>query len=290
MLTFSVLKSEYEAAVEKRRADHRAKRERVIARALELNNGKEPVEDANGQLHAPCDGYVFVLAGNGFCEGDERIFAGGEYLPFDNAERIGRHQPCFRRKFLFPKLLWDDDSFRRWRLENGFDIVHSSDNGGPYRHWIGKVWHNENTGLDNLYVWLMAPNWELNHLEAILNAHYEQDVEAKPVVVKPPKGAAPVGHAQVTGKVLATKVQDSVYGPSLKMLVELDNLATVWGSMPVSLQNAEDKLEGRNIRGHVVSFKADFDPAEGDPTHSFFKRPKKAVLVSLNIPEVRDAV
>jgi hypothetical protein len=286
MLTFSVLESEYQEAVENRRAAYRAKRERVIAKALELNDGKEPVEDAQGMLHAPCDGYGFVMAGNGYCEGDVKIYAGGEYLPFDNAERAGRHQPSFRRKFLFPKLLWDDEDFRRWRLKNGFDIEHSSDNGGPYRHWIGKVWHNENTGFDNLYVWLVAPNWELDHLEAILNAHYEKDVEAKPVVEKPTKGEAPVGHAGVSGKVLVTKVQDSMYGPSLKMLVELDNLATVWGSMPVSLQNAEDKLEDRNIRGHMVSFEADFEHAEGDASHSFFKRPKNAVLVSVSVPGV----
>jgi hypothetical protein len=284
MLTLSVLDSEYQKAVEKRQAAYRAKRERAIARALELNDGREPVEDSQGMLHAPCDGYNFVMAGNGFCEGDVKIYAGGEYLPIDNAERIGRNAPCFKRKFLFPKLLWDDESFALWRLGNGFDIVHSSDNGGPYRHWIGKVWHNENTGLDNLYVWLSAPQWELDHLESILNSHYAQDVEAKPVVARPPKGEAPVGHARVSGKVLVTKVQDSMYGPSLKMMVELGNLSTVWGSMPASLKKAEDGLESRDIRGHVVSFEADFEPAQGDASHSFFKSPKKAVLVSLNVP------
>jgi hypothetical protein len=276
MLTLSVLGSEYQKAVEKRRADYKAKRDRVIARACELNNGKEPVEDAQGMLHSPCDGYSFVMAGNGYCEGEVKLYAGGEYLPVDNAEKTGL-QMRFNRKFLFPKDLWDDNSFQRWLWDNGFEVTRSS---GGNDSWVGKVWHNENTGLDNLYVWLNAPNWNLNHLEAILNAHYEQDVKAKPVVGKPTKGEAPVGHAGVSGKVLVTKVQDSMYGPSLKMLVELDNLATVWGSMPVSLQNAEDKLEDRNIRGHMVSFEADFEPAEGDASHSFFKRPKHAVLIS----------
>jgi hypothetical protein len=278
MLTLSVLESEYENAKKKRWDDFQAKRERVVARACELNDGKEPVEDAQGMFHAPCDGYKFVMAGNGFVGGGEKIYAGGEYLPLDNADKPGL-RVCFNRKFLFPKLLWEDSFFQRWLHDNGFGVSYSVDD-GVVRFWIGKVWNNRDTGLDNLYVWLSAPVWELNHLETILNSHYEQDVEDKPVEAKPVKGNAPVGHVQVCGKVLVTKVQDSMYGPSLKMLVELGNLATVWGSMPASLKNAEDGLEDRDIRGHVVSFEADFELANGDDSHSFFKRPKKAVLVS----------
>jgi hypothetical protein len=279
MLTLAILDSEYQKAKKKRWDDLQVKRERVIAKACELNDGQEPIEDAQGMLHAPCDGYKFTMAGNGFVDGGEKIYAGGEYLPVDNAEKPGL-RVCFNRKFLFPKFIWDNGLFSRWLYDNGFDIAHSSDDKDkPPRAWIGKVWFNEKTGYENLFVWLHAPMWGLDHLEAIFTAHYDRDVSEKPIETKPPKGEAPVGHAVVQGRVLVTKIQESMYGSCLKMLVELENLATAWGSMPSALREAEDKLDGRDIRGHTVSFEADFDHAKDDFTHSFFKRPKKAVLI-----------
>lgn len=41
----------------------------------------DATRDANGRYHAPCDGYV--------CSFIDKVYRGGEYLPFDDAGNIG---------------------------------------------------------------------------------------------------------------------------------------------------------------------------------------------------------
>jgi len=98
------------------------------------------------------------------------------------------------------------------------------------------------------------------------------------------KGEAPQGRTAVSGLVVCTKVQDSEYGQQLKMLVELDNKATVWGTIPSKfLDLCFEKgytILDNSVKGNRISFEAEFIRAEGDNTHAFYKRPTKVQLIA----------
>jgi hypothetical protein len=108
----------------------------------------------------------------------------------------------------------------------------------------------------------------------------------------------------VTGTVKTTKFQDSDYGGSMKMLVELDNGFKVWGTIPTSnvdatdyYNNAESRIERFNHRSEqdvnddkkimerykaemvnvndTIQFTARFQMSKDDATFAFFKRPTK---------------
>ncbi len=75
------------------------------------------------------------------------------------------------------------------------------------------------------------------------------------------------GRYEVQGEVLSTKWQESDFGGSLKMLVEVDGFK-VWGSVPSALGPLE--------RGDRVAFTATVEASSDDKSFGFFKRPTKA--------------
>jgi hypothetical protein len=78
------------------------------------------------------------------------------------------------------------------------------------------------------------------------------------------KGPAPTGRVTVTGKVLSTKVQESQYGETLKMLLQLENNSRVWLTVP-SKASAE--------RGETLTVTATFQVSKDDPSFAFGSRP-----------------
>lgn len=78
----------------------------------------------------------------------------------------------------------------------------------------------------------------------------------------------PTGRVTVTGTVLSTKWQDSDFGGSLKMLVDVGTYR-LWGSVPSKL--SVDK-------GDRITFSADVSPKEAG--FGFFKRPTQASVLS----------
>jgi hypothetical protein len=87
-----------------------------------------------------------------------------------------------------------------------------------------------------------------------------------------PVGNAPSGRQTATGTVLSLKLHESSYGEQLKMLVQLENRAKVWLSVPSAAS-----LE----RGDVVTVTATFTVSPTDSTFAFGKRP---ILVSTTRP------
>jgi hypothetical protein len=79
----------------------------------------------------------------------------------------------------------------------------------------------------------------------------------------------PVGRINVTGTVVSTKVQDSPYGSTFKMLVKSDAGWKVWGTVPSTIDPK---------RGDVVSFTATVERSKDDPKFGFFKRPTGATV------------
>ena len=95
---------------------------------------------------------------------------------------------------------------------------------------------------------------------------------------------APVieGTYVVMGKVLSETVKDSPYGPTHKMLVEVDTplgIYRVWGSVPATLEGSYDD-DGHFTygvqSGDRVAFTASVERSQRDENFGFFKRPRGA--------------
>ena len=244
-------------------------RERVIERAKTANNGVEPVFDVLGCPHAPHDGYVFTKAAWVGDLGDvwDEVYAGGQYLPW-SAESGGVPSGHLKlSKVLFPESIYQE-------------MVKAGLPGWVRSDWIGKKWKDNKNFYGNRevrYLWLHDEDWLVNKIEKIVSDNFDQAVPAIEEPPKPLKGVAPEGRVSVSGTVLCTKWQESIYGSTLKMLVELGNYSTVWGSVPSKLLD----LVNDGLKGHKVQFEAEFEHAKDDNTHSFYKRPSKALVLDL---------
>ena len=107
--------------------------------------------------------------------------------------------------------------------------------------------------------WLVSSEKSIEALRSIYEKKLEEDKK---------KESAPSwkdGRFEVSGVIKSTKWVDSAYGSSLKMLVELDDGRSCWGSVPSKLDEVD--------RGDLVSFKATFSKSSDDDKFAFFKRP-----------------
>jgi len=102
--------------------------------------------------------------------------------------------------------------------------------------------------------------------------------EAYLAKINAPKGESPVGKCQVSGVIVSTRCQESVYGMQCKMLVRLGNNSTVWGTVPEALFGNGVTMD--NLKGVEVQFWATFVRAEGETSFSFYKRPTKVERLS----------
>lgn len=71
----------------------------------------------------------------------------------------------------------------------------------------------------------------------------------------------------LTGIVLGTKVVDSDFGSTLKMLMRDDRGFKVWGTVPRELDD---------VKGTRVTFTAKVEASDDDPCFGFYSRPTKA--------------
>lgn len=85
------------------------------------------------------------------------------------------------------------------------------------------------------------------------------------------KGNAPTGRTTVTGTVLSTKYQDSDFGPTLKMLLKLENNSRVWLTAPSKY--TIDK-------GDTVTVTATWSPSKDDTSFAFGSRPTMVSMAS----------
>lgn len=82
---------------------------------------------------------------------------------------------------------------------------------------------------------------------------------------------APVieGRIVLTGRVVCVKLQESVYGTTVKMIVLDDRGFKVWGTMPKALE--EDNVS----KGDRVTFTGTVGVSDDDETFGFYVRPSK---------------
>jgi hypothetical protein len=94
---------------------------------------------------------------------------------------------------------------------------------------------------------------------------------AAPVEVKIP---APIGRQTVTGTVVKTEWRPNQWGGSLKFVVKDDRGFIVWSTVPASISDSVEK-------GSRVTFVANLERSERDPSFSFGKRPTAAAILTV---------
>lgn len=102
------------------------------------------------------------------------------------------------------------------------------------------------------------------------------------------------GRYTVTGTIISTKYQESMYGTQHKMLIELDNGNRLWGTVPRSIEDAVwalkdsdyDWIQVGEFKGTKVQFDAQVERSNDDDHFGFYKRPTKAVATEIARAEV----
>jgi hypothetical protein len=268
--------------LENRIADYEVARQRGVKAydtrlqraAANRNEGAEPIfSEKSGRLHAPCDGYVWVWQ-----EGDnefEAAYLAGQYLPFPK-ERESVALGAFgeETKFVVPadradKFMtqWQELSAVTREIVSVYaSRVFSDKHGKPMRYVT--VSHCPQDICEAIREKLVG---DLIRLQKY--AQEQRDAQRAERDAAHEAGEdAPEGRVVITGTVLSFKVQESMYGDVLKMLVQDDRGFRVWGSVPSSLDDAE--------RESRITFIATVTASDKDAKFGFFKRPTKAAVIN----------
>jgi hypothetical protein len=236
---------------------------RLDEKSATVNNDVYPTIDVYGRRHAPCDAYMW----------DDVIYQGGAYLhtPADVLEMLeesGVLMGSFNSSQFVKraKLKADLSIFGEIeRLCNKYKIDME------VKH--GAVWN-----YNECYIYMSSKKSSL--IEAI-EVYAKEAKEAYFESLRVGKGIAPMGKLSIDGVVLSIKEVDftrelyrgrSETTTSYKCIIQLENKSTVYGSVPA-------KIELDNLIGKTVRLTANFEHAQGDQTHSFYKRPSKASIV-----------
>ena len=257
-------------AVEARIAEYRAKADAARAAYYQRieefcathNNGVKPTWDAQGRGHAPHDDYVYSwVEGNTIYTEN---YAAGAYLPFDKELHPSIQTRGLGASGRFEgngqRITYVDldvvDALTEALASDDIEISHGKvfESEGEKCHMYVKT---KATGVfDLIEDFIMAPR------RAAQEAR-----EAEQAAIYATAESCPTGKVKISGIVLTTKWQESMYGSTLKMLVQDDRGFKVWGSVPSNLYDA---------KGRSVSFSAAIQPSEDDDKFGFFKRPTKA--------------
>jgi hypothetical protein len=262
--------AEYEVA---RQRGIKAYDTRLQRAAANRNEGAEPVfSEKSGRLHAPFDGYVWA-----WFEGDtecESTYLAGQYLPFPK-ERESISLGAFgeQTKFVIPAdradkfmMQWQELPAVTREIVNVYaSRVFDDKHGKPMRYVTVSQCPQD----------ICQAIREKLAGDLIRLQKYQQkqrDAERAERDAAHEAGEnAPEGRVVITGTVLAFKVQESMYGDVLKMLVQDDRGFRVWGSVPSSLDDAE--------RESRITFTATVTASDKDAKFGFFKRPAKAAVI-----------
>jgi hypothetical protein len=97
----------------------------------------------------------------------------------------------------------------------------------------------------------------------------QQQIDKDAAAAAEPKPTAPIeeGRREITGTVLGTKVVESEYGTTVKLLVRLSCLNKVWMSRPAGFAGG---------RGDSITCKVTIQRSNDDPHFGFGSRPKMA--------------
>lgn len=236
-----------------------ARRKSIEAKAVELNKGWamtkygreglvncEPTWGKDDRPHAPFDGYLWENE-----RGEVEAYGGGQYLPYidefdrmDKCEYTGDHG-------------W-------WKLRLTFKMyceltsLYYIEIQAPYKLWdLGAT----KAGMCKVRAHTTILKAIQEHSNEVFDNLYAEQNKSK--------GEAPEGKLRVSGTVVTVKTYEDLYGMVSKMMVRLENGATVYGTLPKGISPEH--------RGYI-EFSATFARAKDDNTHAFFKRPTKCAV------------
>lgn len=248
------------------------------------NEGLSPNIDKKGRLHAPCNGYKIPDRQLSLCDFtacyDEKLFRKGEFLP----------NPITDDQFFFFSGASYDKSFKTSfcleesdEMMTAFKTLQEESNDLPFDISFSRSWTFNKKTYCHVNV---KSGWKsiislFEEQMSIITEEKEAIEKARKAIEaaerKALKGVAPTGRKKVKGTVTNIKMYEGyAYNTvTYKMLVTLENGATVFGSIPSSIIDVE--------KGETVEFTATFEENEEDNTHSFYKRPSKAIIVKESV-------
>ena len=249
-----------------RSASARAARDARIQKNVDENHGIEPTVSAAG-MHAPCDNYFwqwYLFDSDGNVEAElDGVFMAGEFLPWSKQIKLFCSDYAEKRT---------GSPLRRvtYITVERADAVIEALSGIVDIH-TGKPFEDRD-GDQMVYVYIDERCKDVaDAIESYLEAPKVAAAVAQRAAEQAELDAAercPTGRVEITGEILAIKLQESYYGDTLKMLVKDDRGFKVWGSIPSSLHAS---------RGARVTFMAAVEPSRDDDKFGFYKRPTKAV-------------
>jgi len=244
----------------------RAARDARIDRNVESNYGMEPTISAAG-MHAPCDNYHWEWClYNGAGEEEavlDGVFMAGEFLPWSKQIKL------FCRDYAEKRTGYPLRRVTYITVERADAVIEALS--GIVIVTTGKSFEDrEGDHMVHVYIDERCKD-VADAIESYLEAPKVAAAAAQRAAEQAELDAAepcPTGRVEITGEILATKLQESYYGDTWKMLVKDDRGFKVWGSIPSSLHAS---------RGARVTFMAAVEPSRDDDKFGFYKRPTKAV-------------
>ena len=259
--TLNLIKNAVSAKTDELRAAYVARRAKAMAAMGDHNDGLQPTVDSNGRWHAPANGYMIANTPDlaNFVDGDElRPYAKGEFLPMPsnpendffgcNVIPVSRHKSTFQIHGDFIKFI--GESKHNKALE-----------GLPLDLSVGKVWR-DHKGVDTAYLYVKSP------FKTVVTAAIDALKQGyKAPKATPITGKAPEGLQTVEGVVVNLRSYRNEYHNTVnhKLLLELDNGCTVYGTIPKSLYDCSV--------GDRVQLRASFARKDDDNTKGYYKRP-----------------
>lgn len=252
-----MLKEILQKAINVRKSQYAKHREKIEAKAEELNKGAVisgynrglvintcPTWGKDGRPHSPFDGYLWEDIRTGNIDS----YGGGQYLPYtddfddiNKSEYSGDHG--YYHILMTPEMI-------QTLSEKEYEYL--------LRYYSGKSW--DISGVTVTSVKTYAPKYILDILK-----EYSQHIISKlREKAKENKGTAPEGRTTISGQVVSTKDVQGYYGETTKCLIILENKSTVWGTLPGKLD--------KNFRGKIT-ITATFKQNGSDNTHAFYSRP-----------------
>lgn len=223
--------------------------------ACESNNNIAPNYDRTGRPHAPVDGYIV----------NEKSYGKGEFIPLyknlDDIHYISDYtNHCHKIRIVGKK----EDA----------DIINKATG---VTCSAGTTWSN-----GNCYLYIKCVTKGIKNIireyQSDIIAEEKARKEALLAEKKAAKGDVPTGKIEVKGKVVSYKLQENHFAYNApcvpKIVVELDNGATVFGTLPTKL----DDQYGRDIVGKILRFCATVEASKDDNSHGYYKRPTKPMV------------
>lgn len=249
-----------------------------------LNGGLKPHRDPKGRLHASKDGYQDTVG---------KVYRKGQYIPMDfENENAFYSQPKYKVP-LYRKIKLIDEMIEDVKIAfSDFEVEDPDNESVSYKidgivFSFGSTWENKfqdeyGNGKINAYIYIKAAsvgylNIFMESIQSMVASKKDlniQELKRQKELEQSLKGDAPNGKQTIKAKIIGLPIRENYYGIQHKVMLELENKSTAYGSLPAKIFEAEI--------GDIVEFTATFESCGDDKTHAFFKRPSKALIVETN--------